>query len=231
MPDHGAIIRPINVEIPLASPSAEASAASSATPTPKPSPVAPRRVNSKLAHPDGLAWSPDGKQLLVAVNGELQLYNASAPDGTAPVSRYLSGTNIQGVAWSRPIAGKTLAMVKASAGPQAAVDALLAATRLPAEADTPANRPLTKIYLWQFDSAKTSPISSITDATTAVLSKYPPLNAGVVFHHWAPRDTWELLGGCYRYRVVITGSVAPTASTFGLAGNELCSAAPTPKPT
>jgi hypothetical protein len=59
-----------------------------------------------------------------------------------------------------------------------------------------------------------------------------------VFHHWAPSSTWALLGGCYRYRVVITGSVAPAASTVGLAGSTLCSsskasppASPTPKPT
>ena len=238
MPDHGAVIQPINVALPLASPSpsAQASATASASPTPSPSPAAPRRVNSKLLHPDGLAWSPDGKQLLVAVSGELQLYNTAAPDGTAPVNRYLGGTNVQGVAWSRPIPAKTFAMVKASAGPQSMVDALLAATKLPAEADTPANRPLTKIYLWQFDSTKTSLMASITDTSPTVLAKYPPLRAGVVYHHWAPLDTWELLGGCYRYRVVITGSVGPQAGTFGLSGNELCSApkpsaSPTAKPT
>jgi hypothetical protein len=238
LPDHGAVIRPINVEVPLASPSPSgaASAAASATPTPIPSPAAPRRVNSKLPHPDGLAWSPDGKQLLVAVNGELQLYNALSPDGTAPVNRYMAGANVQGVAWSRPISGKTLAMVKASKGPQPMVDALLEMTKLPAEADTPANRPLTKVYLWQFDSAKVSPISSITEASPTVIAKYPPLRAGVVFHHWAPLDTWALLGGCYRYRVVIAGSVAPIASTFGLGSNELCSApkvtaSPSARPT
>jgi hypothetical protein len=223
-PDKGPVIRPISVAVPIASPSADASAAPSASPTPTVGPAPPRRVNSKLAHPDGLAWSPDAKQLLVAVNGELQLYSASAPDGTAPVSKYASGANVQGVAWSSPIPAKTFAMVKPNTGPQAVVDALLATTKLPAEADTPANRPLTKVYLWQFDSTKTSPISSITDASPATLAKYPPLSAGVVYHHWAPLDTWELLGGCYRYRVVITGSVQPTAATFGLGGSELCSA-------
>jgi hypothetical protein len=116
------------------------------------------------------------------------------------------------------------------------VDALLGATKLPAEIDNAAARPLTKVYLWQFDSTKVSPISSITDATPAVLAKYPPVRAGVVFHHWAPLDTWALLGGCYRYRVVIAGSTEPIASTFGLSGNELCSApkpsaSPTTKPT
>jgi hypothetical protein len=232
LPDHGAVIRPINVEVPLASPSpnGEASAAAPTSAAPSPSATAPRRINSKLPHPDGLAWSPDGKQVLVAVNGELQLYNASAPDGAAPVNKYAGGANVQGVGWSRPIPGKTFAMVKPSQGPLTMVDALLGLTKLPAEADTPANRPLTKVYLWQFDSAKASPISSITEATPAMLAKYPPLRTGVVFHHWAALDTWVLLGGCYRYRVVIVGSVAPTASTFGLASNELCSA-PKPSPS
>ncbi|MGA7913314.1 MAG: hypothetical protein WCC30_17435, partial [Candidatus Dormiibacterota bacterium] len=122
----------------------------------------------------------------------------------------------------------------AGPGPQAVVDGLLAATMLPAAADTPEARPLTKVYLWQFDSTRVSPIASIADATAAVLAKYPPLAAGVVFHHWAPSDTWALLGGCYRYRVVITGSVAPTPATIGLGGSALCSSpAPSssPKPT
>src|SRR5882724_10094522 len=112
----------------------------------------------------------------------------------------------------------------AGPGQQAMVDALLAATALPAAADTPATRPLTKTYLWQFDSTKTSPIASITDATPPVLSQSPPLPAGVVFHHWAPSANWLLLGGCFRYRVVVSGSVAPTASTFGLASSTPCNA-------
>jgi hypothetical protein len=111
------------------------------------------------------------------------------------------------------------------------VDALLAATKLPAKADTAANRPFTKVYVWQFDSSKSSPISTITDATDAVLAKYPPIHAGVVFHHWAASDTWALLGGCYRYRVVVTGSVAPVASTIGLASSALCSAKASPSPS
>jgi len=118
--------------------------------------------------------------------------------------------------------------VKATAGPQATVDALLTATRLPAAADTAANRPLTQVYLWQFDSSKPSPIESIADATPTVLDKYPPLAAGVVYHHWAPSDAWTFLGGCYRYRVVITGSIAPVAATVGLPGSTPCSAKPTP---
>jgi hypothetical protein len=111
------------------------------------------------------------------------------------------------------------------------VDALLTATSLPAQADTSANRPLTKVYVWRFDSTRTSPIGAIADATPAVLATYPPLSAGVLFHHWAATDAWAMLGGCYRYRVVITGSVAPVATTFGLASNALCSAKPSPAPT
>jgi hypothetical protein len=110
------------------------------------------------------------------------------------------------------------------------VDALLTATMLPAAVDNPAARSAAKIYLWQFDSTSASPIASIADATPAVLTQYPPLPAGVVFHHWAPSASWQLLGGCFRYRVIITGSAAPVASTFGLAGNTPCNA-PTPKPT
>lgn len=234
MPDHGAVIEPINSGLPVETPSAGSSPSPTAraTPTAHPTPPSgPRRVNSKLPHPDGLAWSSDGKQLAVAVNGELEIYGASSPDGTAPLKTYLSGANVIGVAWSGPIAQEAFAGVKASPGPQATVDGLLAATRLPAAADTPQNRPLTKVYLWQFDSVRTSPIASISDATPDVLAKYPPLGAGVVFHHWAASDTWALLGGCYRYRVVITGSVAPTASTVGLASAALCSAKAAPSPT
>ncbi|MEO8744374.1 MAG: hypothetical protein ABI334_08090 [Candidatus Dormiibacterota bacterium] len=235
LPDHGAVIQPINSGLPLESPSAgpSASAAASASPKASPSPSSPasaaRRVNSKLPHVDGLAWSPDAKQLVLAVNGELELYAASGKDGDAPLKKFLTGANVGGVDWSAPITGKTAAMLKAGPGPQATVDGLLSATKLPAAADTPAQRPLTKIYLWQYDSAKTSPIASITDATPAILSQYPPLPAVVVFHHWAASTRWQLLGGCFRYRVVVTGSVPPTASTFGLSSSSPCLAAkPTP---
>jgi hypothetical protein len=120
-------------------------------------------------------------------------------------------------------------MLKPSPGPQAMVDGLLNATMLPAAVDNPAARAAARIYLWQFDSTSASPIASIVDATPAVLSQYPPLPAGVVFHHWAPSASWQLLGGCFRYRVVLAGSGAPVASTFGLASNTLCNA-PTPRP-
>jgi hypothetical protein len=234
LPDHGAMIEPINSALPLATPNASASPAASASPhaTPAPSGGAsgPRHINSKLPHVDSLAWSPDAKTIALAVNGELELYSASGSDGTAPTKKYLTGGNVVGVDWSAPLPDKTAVTLKSGPGPQATVDALLAATMLPAAADTPAARPLTKIYLWQFDSTKASPIESIKDATPAVLSQYPPLPAGVVFHHWAASINWQLLGGCFRYRVVVTGSVPPTASTFGLGTNALCSA-PSPSPS
>jgi hypothetical protein len=236
LPDHGVAVQPINVAVPLASPSPTGVATASptashppATPTSKP--AGPHSVNSKLPHPDGVAWSPDAKQLVVAVNGGLEVYSSTAADGAAPVNKYLGGSNVVGVAWSGPIAGKTIAALKPSGGPQALVDALLEATKLPAEADTAANRALTKVYLWQYDSSKASPIASIADATPNVLSKYPPLAAGVMVHHWAPSDVWRLIGGCYRYRVVIAGSVAPVATTVGLSGNQPClGAKATPSP-
>jgi hypothetical protein len=232
MPDHGAVIEPINSALPVETPSTSPAASHTPVPTISQGPgPQPRPINSKLPHPDGLAWSADAGQLALAVNGEIEIYGAHSPDGTAPISKYLGGSNVVGVAWSAPIDRESFANVKASTGPQAIVDGLLAATKLPAAADTSENRPFTKVYVWQFDSSKPSPIASISDATADVLAKYAPLNAGVVIHHWAATDTWALLGGCYRYRVVITGSIPPVASTVGLATNTLCSAKPTPSPS
>ena len=77
MPDRGAVIQPINSALPLASPSAGVTPAGTASPRPSPTLSAPKRVNSKLQHPDGLAWSPDAKQLAIAVGGEIQLYSTS----------------------------------------------------------------------------------------------------------------------------------------------------------
>ena len=226
LPDHGAVIEPINSSLPIVkstpSSSAPASPSTKASPSPTAAPAAPRRLNSRLPHVDGLAFSPDGKQLVAAVNGELEIYSASGRDGDAPLKRYLAGGNVTAVDWSDAIHDKPAAVLKASASPRALVDGLLGATRLPATADTPAARPLTKVYLWQYDSTKASPIASITDATPEVLAKYPPIAAGVVFHHWAPSGTWAFFGGCLRYRVVITGSVAPVATTVGLTGAAPC---------
>ena len=221
-PDHGPVIEPIDVNVPIAG--ATSSPATSPAASAKPSPAAaPRALNSKLPHADALAWSPDATLLALAVNGGIQIYRAAAKDGTAPVKGYLGRSGVSGLDWSGPIPGQSFASVKPAPGPQAAVDALLKATRLPSKADSVAGRYLTKLYLWQFDSSKPSPIAAITDATPSVLQQYPSMAATVVFHHWAPSASWALLGGCRRYRVVIKGSVPATASTFGLGSNALCS--------
>ncbi len=235
--DHGALIEPVNLAPILPSPSASAASASPATsPTakasPTASPVQPRRVNSKLHHVDSLAWSPDAKTLAIAIDGGIQLYAAAGKDGDAPVKTYSPAPGVTGIDWSGEIAGHSLAEVKAADNPQKLVDALLTATALPAAADTPANRALTRVYLWAYDSSKPSPIASITDATPAILQKYPPLAAQVNYDHWAPLDSWALMGGCTRYRVVVTGSIAPAASTFGLLSNSPClGASPSPTPS
>jgi hypothetical protein len=228
-PDKGPVIQPIDVTVPVATVGPPAGTSPATAPTSKTSPSAtpsppakPRAVNSRLPHADGLAWSPDATLLALAVSGEIQIYNAAGKDGTAPVKRYLIRGGVSGVDWSGPIHGQSYASVKAAAGPQAAVDALLKATKLPAAADTPSKRPLTNVYLWQYDSSKPSPIATITDATPSVLQEYPPITASVVFHHWTASDAWALLGGCFRYRVVIKGSIPPTATTFALGPNTPC---------
>jgi hypothetical protein len=223
-PDKGPVIEPIDVTVPVISVGPPASSSPSAAPTkttPTPG-IKPRAVNSKLPHADGMAWSPDGSLLALAVLGGIQIYAASGKDGTPPVKSYLARNGVGGVDWSGPIRGEIFASVKAAAGPQAAVDALLKATRLPAAADTPANRPFTKVYVWQYDSSKASPIAAITDATPAILLQYPPLSANYVFHHWTASAGWALLGGCFRYRVVIKGSIPPVATTIGLSGSAPC---------
>ena len=235
--DHGALIEPVNLAPILPSPSAGAPSASPTTsptarPTPTASPVQPRRVNSKLHHVDSLAWSPDAKTLAIAIDGGIQLYAVAGKDGDAPVKTYKPAPGITGMDWSGQVAGHSLAEVKAADNPQKFVDALLTATALPAAADTPANRALTRIYLWAYDSSRSSPIASITDATPAILQKYPPLAAQVNYDHWAPLESWALTGGCTRYRVVVTGSIAPAASTFGLQSNTAClGASPSPTPS
>ncbi len=241
---NGPLIEPVNLAPIVASPSAEASAsgsaaasapASSAASSPSPSPSVstqpPHHVNSKLLHVDSLAWSPDASQLAIAVNGLIQVYAAGGKDGDKPLSQYLSGAGVTALDWSGPINDRTVAAVQQTAKPQTLVDGLLASTRLPAAADTPQNRPLTEIYVWAFDSSKPSPISAITDATPDTLAKYPPLAAMVDYHHWTAQDPWALTGGCIRFRVVITGSIAPVASTFGLESNALCSAPASPSPS
>jgi hypothetical protein len=123
-------------------------------------------------------------------------------------------------------------MVKTAANPETFVDALLTATRLPAAADTSAARPLTRVYIWRYDSSKPSPLAAITDATGDVLIKYPPAVASIDFHHWYAAGQWALQGGCVRYRVVVTGSVPSVATTVGLDSNAPClGASPSSKPS
>ena len=235
--DHGAVIEPVNLTPILPPPSvsggsaAPAASSPSAKAAPSASPAQPRRVNSKLHHVDALAWSPDGTTLAIAIDGGIQLYAAAGKDGDAPVKTYAPG-GVTGLDWSGPITGHTLAEVKAAANPQTYVDALLAATALPPAADTPANRALTRIYLWAYDSSRASPIATIADATPAILQKYPPLAASVNYDHWTPSDSWALTGGCMRYRVVVAGSIAPVASNFGLQSSTPClGASPSPTPS
>lgn len=237
--DHGALIEPVNLAPILASPSVPATSGApspahspspSAKSTPTPSPAAPSHVNSRLHHPDSLAWSPDAKTLAIAIDGGIQLYAVPGKDGAAPLKTYTPGTGITGVDWSDPDTRHSLADVKKAPNPLTLVDALLTATTLPQAADSLDKRPFTKIYLWAYDSNKPSPIASITDATPAVLAKYTPIAAQVNYDHWAPTDSWALTGGCIRYRVVVTGSIPPVASTFGLQSNTPCSGA-TPSPS
>src|SRR5207245_722948 len=120
--DHSAVIEPVNLAPIFASPSESASASPSpspsARPTPTPSPVAPKRVNSKLPHVDSLAWSPDAKQLALAVNGGIQIYAAAGKDGDKPVQTLLGTAGVTGIDWSVAIPGKALTGVKAAANPE-----------------------------------------------------------------------------------------------------------------
>jgi hypothetical protein len=237
LPDGGATVTPFDSNLPVASPipssgSPAVGAPPSAMPTPSKSTRAPWRINSKLPHIDALSWSPDAKQIVLAVNGELQVYSTSGSDGTPPAKTYLTGSGVLSVDWSEPMQGVTAEMLKPGPGPQAIVDALVNVTQLPAAADTPAARPLTNVYVWQFDSSRTSPVATIAaDPTAAQLAQFPPMPTAVVFHHWVPSVNWQLLGGCFRYRVVVSGSMPPVASTFGLAENTLCNATPSPSPS
>ena len=243
----GPVIEPVNLAPIVESPSPEGSASgsppkTSASPSPShaastasPSPAAsiepPHRVNSKLLHVDALAWSPDSSKIALAVNGEIQLYSAAGKDGDPALAHFPAGGQVTSLDWSGAMIDRSIADVKATPKPQTFVDALLASTKLPAAADTPQNRPLTKIYVWAFDSNKTSPLASISDGSASTLERYPPLAAIVNYHHWAAQGPWPLTGGCVRYRVVITGSIPAVASTFGLESNALCNAPPTPTPS
>src|SRR5438105_2284137 len=79
----------------------------------------------------GLAWGP-GSRLALA-NGGLTVVEVPADGSTpAPAAQYLAGAGVTAVSWSQELPGLTVARVRATSSPQPLVDALLAATRLPA---------------------------------------------------------------------------------------------------
>jgi len=212
---------------PPPTPAAAQSPAATPSPAASPTPAPPaHHINSKLHHADGLAWSPDQKRLALAISGAVEVYDAAAADGTAPVATYLSGSTVTGVDWSAPMPDKTAAMLTAGPNPQVAIDALLEATKLPAAADTPQGRLQTTVYIWHYDSSMagsaTSPIATVSDPTPDFLAANPPDATTIGFHHWSAAGTWPMLGGCYRYRVIIAGSVPPTASTISLGATAPC---------
>src|SRR5207244_9986998 len=90
-PDHGPVIQPINITVPIAgSPTTTASPVATPTKTtPSPS-TGPHAVNSKLPHADALAWSPDANLLVLAVNGGIQIYNAAGKDRNLLDNLYLT---------------------------------------------------------------------------------------------------------------------------------------------
>ena len=226
-PDQG----PVVYAMPQAAPAPATSGSPAQTVTPPPqSPASPpRHINSKLPHADDLAWSPDQTGLVFAVGGHLEVYDAKAADGASAQATYLDGANVSGVDWSDPMPDRTAAMIKAGTGPQAAVDRLLDETKLPPGADTPQGRPATKVYIWTYDASKpgasTSPVATVTDPTGSFLAANPPDVATVDFDHWSAVGTWPMLGGCWRYRVIVTGSVSPpVASTIALDPSAVCNA-------
>src|ERR1700730_9045982 len=150
-PDKAPVIQPIDVTVPAATVSPSPGGSPLTTPVATtPHPVAkPRAVSSKLPHADSLAWSPDATMLALAVSGGLQIYSATGADGTPPMKKYLTGAGVTGADSAGAAHGQTLAAVKAAPGPQAAVDALLQATKLPAGGRTPSAPPPTKGDPWQ----------------------------------------------------------------------------------
>jgi len=185
-----------------------------------------RQLNSRLAHAGALAWSPDARKLAVSVSGQLLLLDPNGADGVAPLGTYLAGQGVAGVSWSVAIPDRNLESLKAAGQPLAMIDALLQTTRLPAGADTPSNRPRTRVYLWAYDFSKpgaaSSPVATVSEPTPEFLKQYPPQATAIGWHHWIPAGDWPLLGGCWRYRVVVTGSVPTVASTFALGPDTGC---------
>ena len=127
------------------------------------------------------------------------------------------------MSWSQELPGLTLARVRATSSPQPLVDALLAATRLPGGDVSVGDRARTKVYVWRVDlhqpGAASSEVAKVTAVTPDFLARHPPLASSVLWHHWAPG--W-LLGGCYRYRVVVSWPSGSVASTVSLGDQRSC---------
>jgi hypothetical protein len=184
----------------------------------------PRELASAGTGVSALAWGPDARLAAVA-NGTLKVLEVPADGVTpAPAVQYSAGPGLSSVSWSGAMPDLTLAGVKATSGPQALVDGLLRATRLPAADASVGDRARTKVYLWRLDlkqpGAAGSAVAKVTSASPDFLAQHPPLEAGALWHHWAPAD-W-LLGGCYRYRAVVVWPSGSVASTFSLGDQAAC---------
>jgi hypothetical protein len=185
----------------------------------------PKPLAAVTAAPSSLAWDHSSTRLALALNGGLTIVQPPAGSATpAPPTAYLAGAGVVSVDWSAPLSSVAFDRVHQVPAPQALVDGLLAATRLPASDDDVSARARTKVYLWQIDlrqrRAATAPQATVANVTPAFLSAHPALAASVLWHHWAP-DDW-LLGGCFRYRAVVAGSGAAVASTFSLGDPSPC---------
>ena len=80
--------------------------------------------------------------------------------------------------------------------------------------------------MWRIDygqpGAAASELARVTTVTPEFLAAHPPLPTSVLWHHWAAAD-W-LLGGCFRYRVVVSWPSGSVASTISLGDPGACPA-------
>jgi hypothetical protein len=145
-----------------------------------------------------------------------------AANAGTPTS-FLAAAGVTSVDWSAPLDEASFASVRSVPAVQPMVDALLAATALPAADDSVSGRARTKVYLWRYDlrqGGAASAVATVSNVTDAFLSAHPPLQASVLWHHWAASD-W-LLGGCYRYRAVVVSPSGSAASTISLGDTAAC---------
>ena len=139
------------------------------------------------------------RQLALAVNGGIQLYAAAGKDGDAPVKTYSPAPRASPASTGQDRSRATAsAEVKAAANPQNV--RRRAARPRPRCRPPPTRRrtaPLTKIYLWAYDSSKSSPIAAITDATPGDPAEVPAAGrAGQLPPLGTASSTWALTGGC-----------------------------------